>query len=146
MYAYGATGRYPGVPYRPLRRWRPLFLAWWAVAAAGTFTIARWHDHETWTYLLHWSPALLAFAAVIALAQQSGCLFTAGVVSLFVPRWKQVSGPLMGRGLVLGLVTVFLALPAAVVIFSLATHPGWMHPVIQGGEPLYGAPPPPLGG
>ena len=114
---YGYQSRYPGVPYQPLRRWRPLFLVWWAIAALGTFAIARLHDHETWHYLLVWSPALLAFAAVIALAQQSGCLFAAGVASLFIPRWKQVSGPLIGRGLLWGLVTVFLALPTEVVIF-----------------------------
>ncbi len=141
-----AASRYPGVPYRPLRRWRPLFLAWWAVAAAGTFAIARLHDHATWHYLLVWSPALLGFAAALAMVEQSTCLFAGGIVALFVPRWKQVSGPLLGRGLLLGLVTVFLVVPAALVIFSLATHPGWMHPVSQGGEPLYGAAPPPLGG
>ncbi len=143
---YGYQSRYPGVPYRPLRRWRPVFLAWWAVAATGTFAIARWHDHETWRYLLVWSPALLAFAAALALAEQSSFLFAAGVVSLFVPKWRQVSGPLMGRGLVLGLVTVFLVLPAVAVGFSMALHPGWMHPAIQHGEPLYGAAPPPLAG
>ncbi len=147
MSRYGATGRYLEVPYRPLRKWRPLFLGWWAVAAVGTLAVARLHDHATWTYLLHWSPALLAFAAALALAEQSTCLFSAGVISLFVPKWRQVSGPLMGRGLVLGLVTVFLVLPAVAVGFSMALHPGWMHPALQQhGEPLYGSAPPPLAG
>lgn len=142
-----AASRHPGVPYRPLSRWRPLFLFWWAVAALGTFAVARLHDHETWTYLLHWSPALLGFAAALALAEQSTCLFAAGVVSLFVPKWRQVSGPLMGRGLGLGLLTMLLVVPAVIVGITLATHPGYLHPAPQPPlVPSYGAAPPMISG
>ena len=142
-----AASRYPGVPYRPLQKWRPLFLVWWAVAAAGTFAIARLHDHATWGYLLRWSPALLGFAAALAMVEQSTCLFAGGIVALFVPRWRQVSGPLLGRGLGLGLLTAFLVVPAVAVGISMALHPGWLHPgPVPPLVPSYGAAPPPISG